>query len=153
MKKNNFFRKLAFRKKLSTQKTGVIHDPQGQSHVRSGSELLAMTVGRTSGPICITYRSTQIFDPCGQPVVTAGSDHCFCTMSSVRVCVRPSPLFKTNQISSDNNVNSYWRDCGSGRVDHWWQLSCFIYFSALRRYFWFVQFCWNLQLRLHFLCI
>ena len=31
--------------------------------------------------------------------------------------VRPSPLFKTKQISSENNV-CYWRDCGSGRVDH-----------------------------------
>ena len=31
--------------------------------------------------------------------------------------VRPSPLFKTKQISSRNKVR-YWRDCGSGRVDH-----------------------------------
>ena len=31
--------------------------------------------------------------------------------------VRPSPLFKTKQISSENKVR-YWRDCGSGRVDH-----------------------------------
>ena len=27
------------------------------------------------------------------------------------------PTFKTEQISSENNVR-YWRDCGSGRVDH-----------------------------------
>ena len=45
-------------------------------------------------------------------------------MSSVRPSVRPSPLFKTKQMSSENNFH-YWRgDCGSGRVDHWWHLSC-----------------------------
>ena len=36
----------------------------------------------------------------------------------VRSYVRPSTLFKTKQISSENNVH-YWRDSGSGRVDHW----------------------------------
>ena len=49
--------------------------------------------------------------------MTAGSDHCFCTCYPVvRLSVRP-PLFKTKQISSENNVH-YWKDCGSGRVDH-----------------------------------
>ena len=41
--------------------------------------------------------------------------------------VRPSPLVKTKQISSENNVH-YWLDCGSGQVDHWWQLSCWFCF-------------------------
>ena len=46
-------------------------------------------------------------------------------MLFVRSYVRPSvPLFKTKQISSENNVR-YWQDCGSDQVDHWWHLSCF----------------------------
>ena len=36
----------------------------------------------------------------------------------VRLYVRPS-LFKTKQNSNESNVR-YWRDCVSGRVDHWW---------------------------------
>ena len=39
-------------------------------------------------------------DPRGRPTVTAGSDHCFSHKSSVR----PSSLFKTKQLSSENNV-------------------------------------------------
>ena len=50
-------------------------------------------------------------DPRGRPTVT---DHCFCTC---RPFDRPSPLFKTKQISSENNVH-YWPDGGPGRVDH-----------------------------------
>ena len=65
---------------------------------------------------------TCLFDPRGRPTVSASSDHCCCTC-------RPSPLFKTKQISNKNNVR-YWRDCGSGRVDHWWQLSCYIFLAA-----------------------
>ena len=44
---------------------------------------------------------------------------------------RPSSLFKishSNNFLSENNVR-YWRDCGSGRVDHWWHLSCIYYFT------------------------
>ena len=43
--------------------------------------------------------------------------------------VRPhfSKYSKTKQISNENNVQ-YWQDCGSGRVDHWWHLSCFSLF-------------------------
>ena len=67
-----------------------------------------------------------VIDPRGRPKVTADSDHCFCTC---RPFIRPSPLFKTKQMSSENNVH-YWRDCGSGRVDHWWHLSCNRYFFA-----------------------
>ena len=34
------------------------------------------------------------------------------------------PTFlKTKEISSENNI-CYWWECGSGRLDHWWQLSC-----------------------------
>ena len=45
-----------------------------------------------------------------------------------RSSVRPhcSKSRKTKQ--SDNNVR-YWGDCGSGRVDHWWHLSCYYYFG------------------------
>ena len=62
--------------------------------------------------------SLDIFDPLGRPTVTDGSDHCFCSCSPY---VRPhfSKSSKTKQ--SENNVR-YWRDCGSGRVDHWWHL-------------------------------
>ena len=51
--------------------------------------------------------------------------------TTVSTSVRLSPLFKIKQISSENNVH-YWRDCGSGRVDHWWHLSflfCFAWFK------------------------
>ena len=66
------------------------------------------------------------FDPLVRPTVTAGSDHSF------RKCcpsVRPhcSKSGQIKQISSENNVR-YWRDCGSGRVDHWWHLSGFSHF-------------------------
>ena len=39
--------------------------------------------------------------------------------------VRPhfSKSIKTKHISCENNVVHHWRDCGSGRVDHWWHLS------------------------------
>ena len=53
------------------------------------------------------YWSTRP-DPQSRPVV-------------IIVIRRPSPLFKTKQVSSENNVR-YWWDCGSGRVDHWWHL-------------------------------
>ena len=58
-----------------------------------------------------------LFYPRGWPTVTVSSNHCFCTCRPWSyIC--PSPLFKTKQISSENNVR-YRRDCGSGRVDHW----------------------------------
>ena len=44
-------------------------------------------------------------------------------------CPYFSKSSKTKQISSENNVH-YWRNCGSGRVDHWWHLSCFPYFKC-----------------------
>ena len=50
------------------------------------------------------------FDPRARPIVTAGGDNCFCTC---RPSVRPFPLFKTKQISSESNVPY----CESGRVD------------------------------------
>ena len=50
-------------------------------------------------------------DPQSRPVVVIVFAHV------VRSYVRPSPIFKTKQISNENNVH-YWRDCGSGRVDH-----------------------------------
>ena len=35
-----------------------------------------------------------------------------------------SKSHKTKQISRENS-DRYWRDCGSGRVDHWWH-SCIV---------------------------
>ena len=59
-------------------------------------------------------------DPQSRPVVL--DDIVFAHV--VRPYFRPSPLYQTKQISSENNVR-HWRDCGSGRVDHWWHLSCY----------------------------
>ena len=47
-------------------------------------------------------------------------------MSSVRP--RFSKSSKTKQISSENNVHNL-RDCGYGRVDHWWHLSFSSFFT------------------------
>ena len=44
--------------------------------------------------------------------------------------VRPSPLFKSSKTKTTENDGRYWRDCGSGRVDHWWHLSCDHYFHT-----------------------
>ena len=51
-------------------------------------------------------------------------------MLSVRPSVLPhfSKSSKTKQI--ENNVR-YWRDCGSGQVDHWWHPSCSTYFHFI----------------------
>ena len=67
----------------------------------------------------LTWPGGTIIDPLGRPTITAGSDHCFHTCCQY---VRPhfSKSSKTN--SSENNVH-YWRDCGSGHVDHWWHLN------------------------------
>ena len=56
----------------------------------------------------------------------------FSYMSSVRpyftyASIHFSKLCKTNQFSSENS-DRYWRDCGSGREDHWWHLSSFLCF-------------------------
>ena len=50
---------------------------------------------------------SSYIDPRGRPTVVTVFAH----------IVRQSPLFKTKQISIENNV-CYWRDCRSGRVDH-----------------------------------
>ena len=76
--------------------------------------------------------SFYIIDPQGRPPITASSDHCFHTYCP---SVRPSvPTFqnlaKQNKISSGNNVH-FWRDCGSGRVDHWWHDICLVYYYFL----------------------
>ena len=36
----------------------------------------------------------------------------------------------TKQVSSENSAR-YWRDCESGRGDHWWHMSCFFFFHSL----------------------
>ena len=74
-------------------------------------------LGKTEGKAWIIRIS---LDPFGRPSVTAGSEYCFRTY-----CPSVHPHFSkssiTKQISSENNVNY----SGSGRVDHWWHLSCF----------------------------
>ena len=58
----------------------------------------------------------------GRPTVTAGVITIFARV--VCTSVLPSvPLFKfspNKQLSSENS-DRYWRDCGPGRVDHWWK--------------------------------
>ena len=52
--------------------------------------------------------------------------------------VRPSTLSKSNktkQVSTENNVVHYWRDCESDLVDHWWSYQ----FSSILGYLWFVN--------------
>ena len=68
----------------------------------------------------LNYNNNWHIDPLGRPTITAGNDHCF-QFSSYRSSVRPTFQKLTKQ--SENNVR-YWRDCRSGRVDHWWHLSC-----------------------------
>ena len=65
-------------------------------------------------------------DPLSQSTVMAGSDHCFRTCCpSVRPFVRPPvPTFQIQQNKTTENNGRYCRDCGSGRVDHWWPRSC-----------------------------
>ena len=38
------------------------------------------------------------------------------------------PTFQILQNKTTENNVRYWRDCGSGRVDHWWHLSCTLSF-------------------------
>ena len=72
-----------------------------------------------------SFEHTSI-DPLGRLTVTV---HCFFHMSfrmSVRTCVPTfQNLVKQKKNSSENNV-FYWRDYRSGRVDHWWHLSCML---------------------------
>ena len=63
------------------------------------------------------------FDPLGQPTFTAGRDNCFCTC---RPYVLPHFSKSSKTKLSENNV-LYWRDCESGRMDHWWNLSCLFF--------------------------
>ena len=56
-----------------------------------------------------------LIDPRGRPTVTAGSDHYFSSW-----CLCPSHFSKSRKRKQTSSENShcYWRDCGSGRVDH-----------------------------------
>ena len=58
-------------------------------------------------------------DPQSRPVVIIVFTHV------IRTSVRShfSKSSKAKQISNESNVH-YWPDCGSGRVVHWWHLSC-----------------------------
>ena len=83
-------------------------------------------------PSSSTPHSTSFFlsfDPLGRPTVMADSDHYFRTWCLYfRPSVRLYPISKSRKIKqfSSENSNRYWRDCGSGRVDHWWHLSFFL---------------------------
>ena len=61
-------------------------------------------------------RNYILIDPKGRPTVTSGSDHHFHTCC-LSVRHHFSKFHKTKQLSSENS-DCYWRDCGSGRVDH-----------------------------------
>ena len=93
-------------------------------------------------------------DPQSQPIVITVFTH-----------VRLSPHSKSNktkQLSSENNV-CYWRDCESGRVDHWWHLYCVNYllqgsewskfmFSSIQLPSSFISLCGAMCQRNHRLC-
>ena len=76
--------------------------------------------------ILIYNNCYSLIDPLDRPTIPAGSDHCFhkC-LPSVHLSVRPhlSKSCKTKQSSSENS-DPYCRECGYGRVDHWWHLFC-----------------------------
>ena len=60
----------------------------------------------------------DFFDPLGgRPTFTAGRNHCFCTSLPHPYVLRPHFSKSSKTTQSENNVR-YWRDCGSGRVDH-----------------------------------
>ena len=64
--------------------------------------------------------SISFIDPRGQPTVTANSDHYFHTSTFQK-------LAKQNNFQVRIVIASG-RDCGSGRGDHWWHMSCFLYY-------------------------
>ena len=66
-----------------------------------------------------------LVDPLGRPTIT-----------SICMAVRPhfSKSSQAKQMSSEDNVHS-WRDCGSGRVDHWWHLTSFSFYFRDQRLF------------------
>ena len=87
-------------------------------------------------PEMITIEAKQwhftfpFIDPLGQPTVTAGRDHGFAPVVCPSVCPSVRPHFsKSSKTKQSENKIRYWRDCGSGRVDHWHQLlSCLLSF-------------------------
>ena len=79
----------------------------------------------------------SLVDPRGRPTVTAGSDNYFCTCC---LSVRPSvPTFQNLAKQNKENNDHYWRDCGSGRVDHWWH-PCLVFLIFHRLSSWFYLF-------------
>ena len=86
-------------------------------------KILDKTIGKSSTLFKCTYTN---IDPLGQPKVTAGRDHCFRTYFQ-SVCPSVRPHFSNLENKPTENNVRYWRDYGSGRVDHWWHLSCILY--------------------------
>ena len=87
------------------------------------------------GPWWVT-KLPRLVDPRGWPTVTtAGSDHyCLSVHPSERLYVHPnfSKYRKAKQLSNATS-DRYWRDCGSGQVDHWWH-TCLVmsfYWSSM----------------------
>ena len=106
-----------------------------QRFVKAKINLVILRLGCT---FSIAFLSAALFfDPLGQTTVTAGSDHCFRTCCpSVCPYIRPSvPTFqnlaKQNQFQAKTMFTT--RETLSGRVDHWWPLSCGVRIFALRR--------------------
>ena len=76
------------------------------------------------------WESVFIIDPLDQPTVTACKNNCLSYILSVRTNVRPhvSNLVKQNKVKT--MFASYLWDCGSGRMDQWWLLSCISWFPV-----------------------
>ena len=70
-------------------------------------------------------------DPLGRPTVV------ITIFTHVRPSVRPSTFFKiSGRQNYFQNSDCYKRDCESGRVDHWWHLSCTYYVWKMMIFWW-----------------
>ena len=76
-----------------------------------------------SARIIIFYAETAVYDWSTRP--THNITVVITVFTHVRPSVRPHFLKsrRTKQFSSENSYR-YWQDCGPGRRDHWWHLSC-----------------------------
>ena len=74
-------------------------------------------------------KKIEIIDPRDRPTVTASSDHYFCTWCSSNLTFQNL----AEKQPSSKNSDCYWRDRGSGRVDHWWHscLGFLLHFNAI----------------------
>ena len=86
--------------------------------------------GKRRRKIIANFKEECFLEPLGRPLVII-----IFAQVSVRPSVRPhfSKFGKTKQTAHENN-DRYWRDCGSGRGDPWWHMSCsYFFFTAAKK--------------------